>query len=74
MEILAPLVGLSCLMILAMFLLQGTNWVALLAIWAAVNGSGALGDLWLVSLALRYPKTALVVDEKNGIRVFVRKE
>jgi hypothetical protein len=71
--LLAPLVGLSCLAIIGMLLLRGTNWVALLALCATINGSGAFGDVWLVSLALRYPQSAYVVDEKDGIRVFIRK-
>lgn len=70
---LAPLVGLSCLAILGLFLLQGTVWVALFTLCAIVNGSGALGDLWLVSIALRYPKIAYVMDERDGIRVFMPK-
>jgi len=70
---LAPLVGLSCLAIMGMLLLRGTNWVALLALYATINGSGAFGDVWLVSLVLHYPQSAYVVDEKDGIRVFMRK-
>jgi hypothetical protein len=68
---LAPLVGLSCLAILGMFLLQGTGWVALLTLCAAINGSGALGDLWLVSIVLRYPRKACIVDERDGIRILM---
>ncbi|MCL4561998.1 MAG: DUF3267 domain-containing protein [Chloroflexi bacterium] len=71
---LAPLVGLSCLAVLGMFLLRGTNWVALLALCATINGSGACGDMWLGSIVLRYPKSAYVVDEKDGIRVFMRSD
>jgi hypothetical protein len=68
---LAPLVGLSCLAVLGMFLLQGTDWVALLTLCGVINGSGALGDLWLVSIVLRYPKIAYIVDERDGIRVLL---
>jgi len=71
--ILAPLVGLSCLAIIGMLLLRGTNWVALLALCATINGSGAFGDVWLVSLVLRYPRGAYVVDERDGVRVLMRK-
>jgi hypothetical protein len=56
-----------------MFLLQGTNWGALLALSATVNGCGAIGDMWIVSRVLRYPKTAYVVDERDGFRVLMRK-
>ena len=50
---LAPLVALSCLAVLGMFLLQGTDCVALLTLCAVINGSGALGDLWMVYIVLR---------------------
>ena len=70
--VLAPLFGLSGLAILGMILLQGTNWVALLAFLATLNGCGAFGDIWLVSIVLRYPRTAYVVDERDGVRVLVR--
>ena len=65
--------GLSALAILGMFLLQGSNWVALLALCAIINGSGAAGDLWMASIVLRYPRSAYVVDEKDGMRVLVRR-
>jgi Putative zincin peptidase len=71
---LAPLVGLSGMAILGMVLLQGTNWVALLILCAAMNGSGAIGDMAMVALVLRYPKTAYIVDERDGIRVFIRRK
>lgn len=70
---LAPLVGLSGLAILGMLLLQGTSWVALLAFCAVINGSGAVGDLWMVSIVLRYPRSAYIVDERDGIRVLMRR-
>ena len=69
----APLVGLSCLAILGMFLLRGTGWVALLTLCAIINAVGAIGDLWMVSMVLRYPKTAYVVDERDGFRVLLRR-
>lgn len=70
----APLVLLSGLAILGMLLLQGRDWVVLLALCAAINGSGAVGDLWLVSIALRYPAIAYIVDERDGLRVLLRRE
>lgn len=70
---LSPLVGISCLVVLGMFLLQETNWVALLALCATINGSGAFGDVWLALLVLRYPKSAYVVDERYGVWVLMRK-
>jgi hypothetical protein len=68
---LAPLVGLSLLAILGMIVFNGTFWVALLALCAAINGSGAIGDLWISMIVLRYPPEACVIDERDGIRVFL---
>ena len=70
---LAPLVVLSGLAILGMFLVQGTVWVAPLALCAALNAGGAAGDLWMASMILRYAKTAYIVDERDGFRVLSRK-
>jgi hypothetical protein len=68
---LAPLVALSCLAALGVLIVQGTGWVALFILCAALNGSGALGDVWLTSIALRYPEFAYIVDERDGIRVLM---
>ncbi len=70
----APLVVLSCLAVPGMVLLQGTVWVLLLAFCATMNWAGACGDLWMISVVLRYPKTAFVVDERDGFRVLLRQE
>ena len=51
---LAPLVVLSFLAILGMFILQGTIWVPLLTVCAAMNVGGAAADLWMISKILRY--------------------
>ncbi len=37
----------------------------------ALNVSGAIGDLMIVSIVLRYPSAALVIDEKDGMRIFL---
>ncbi len=68
---LAPLVGLSLLALLAMIVLAGTPWVGLLAFCAAANAAGATGDLWMVRIALRYPSTARLMDERDGVRIFL---
>lgn len=67
---LAPFVFISTLVVLGMWLLQGTMWVVLLGICGAINASGAIGDMWITMLVLRYATTALVMDERDGIRVF----
>ncbi len=70
---LAPLVFISVLVVLGMWALQGTLWVALLTICGTLNASGAVGDMWITSIVLRYPVTARIVDERDGIRVFLPK-
>lgn len=70
---LAPLAILSILVILGMWLMNGTLWVALLAICGAINAGGAIGDLWIAIIVLRYTNTAYVMDERDGMRVFLQK-
>jgi len=67
---LAPFLFISALVILGMWILQGTAWVALLVICGVVNASGAVGDMWITMIVLRYAATAYVMDERDGIRVF----
>jgi hypothetical protein len=67
---LAPIVFISALVVLGMWILQGTAWVALLAICGVVNESGAVGDMWITMIVLRYAATAYVMDERDGIRMF----
>jgi hypothetical protein len=68
---LAPLVALSLLAVLGMLLFQGTFGVVVFALCAVVNGSGAVGDLWITAIVLRFPARAYVIDERDGVRVFL---
>jgi hypothetical protein len=68
---LAPLIGLTALVILGMMVGRGTTWVALLALCGAVNGAGAIGDLWMSAIVARYNRAAYVIDERDGMRVFL---
>lgn len=71
---LAPLVGLSVLGA-AMLMLPLPGWLALwVVLCTAFNAGSAVGDLWLVRVALSYPRSVYVVDEKDGLRVFVARE
>ena len=70
---LAPFLSLSLLTIIGIWILSGTFWVVVLAIGGVINASGAVGDLWITTIVLRYPATAYVIDEKDGIRVFLPK-
>jgi len=71
---LAPLICLSILAILGMMALMGTAWVALFAFCATINAGGAIGDLWITKIVLRYPASAYIMDERDGIRVFLPDE
>lgn len=68
---LAPLVVISTLVIIGIWLLQGTVWVPLFALCGIFNASGAVGDMWMTMIVLRYPATAYVMDERDGLRIFL---
>ena len=70
---LAPFVLISALVVLGMGLTQGTFWVAVLGLCGAINACGAIGDMWITGIVLRYAPTAYVMDERDGIRVFLPK-
>ncbi len=69
--LLAPFVLISTLAVLGIWLVPGSQWVALFIICGTVNASGAIGDLWMMQIALRYPSTAMMMDARDGMRVFV---
>jgi hypothetical protein len=69
--ILAPLLSISVLMFLGILLLASTSLVWVLALWAIVNASAANVDIWITALVLRYPKSAYVVDEQDGMRILL---
>lgn len=68
---LAPLVCLSTLAGLGIILQAGTSYVWLWAIWATINGSATIGDLWMTAIVFRYPRHAYIIDERDGIRIFL---
>ena len=68
---LAPLVGLS-LVGMMLLMLPLPDWLLLIVIFSvAFNVGSAIGDMWLVRVALGYPPVAYVVDEKDGLRMFM---
>ena len=69
--ILAPLVSLSLLACFGILVLAGTSMIWLLAVWAAINGGAAIGDLWIMMIVLRYPSYAYIIDERDGMRIFM---
>ena len=68
---LTPLVVLTCLALLGIWLVQGTNWVVLFALIAVVNAGAAISDLWVIAILLRYPSSAWTVDDKDGMRILM---
>ena len=72
---LAPLLGLSGLALAAIAILAGNPagnpWVIWIIVYAALNAAGAAGDLWIALIVLRFPPQARVIDERDGMRVFV---
>ena len=67
---LAPLLGLSALGCLALLVVPA--WAGPWVLFALVaNAAGAAGDIWMSFIALRYPRSAWIVDERDGMRIFV---
>jgi len=70
---LAPLLVINLLYIGLTLLFSGSPFIFILLICATVNASGAVGDLWISKIVLGYPKSAFIMDEKDGVRVFLAK-
>jgi hypothetical protein len=69
--VLAPLLSLSVLMCLGIVFLAGNSMVWVLALWAIVNASAANADVWITVIVFRYPGSAYVVDEQDGMRILL---
>jgi hypothetical protein len=69
---LAPLVLLSIIALALIYALPDSVgfWIGVAAL---VNASGAIGDLWMTWVALRYPREVIVRDEADGIRLYMPK-
>jgi Putative zincin peptidase len=68
--LLTPFVFISALVVLGIWFLPVSQWILLLVICGVVNASGAIGDLWMTLITLRYPTTAFIMDERDRLRVF----
>ncbi len=68
---LAPLVAISILSLILLTLPLGGGAIAAIAFCAAINAAGAVGDMWITGIVLRYPPHAYIVDEKDGMRVLM---
>ncbi|MCZ7540925.1 MAG: DUF3267 domain-containing protein [Anaerolineae bacterium] len=69
--LLAPLViiTLGGVIVLPFVPWELASWIALAVV---VNASGAGGDLWMAIIARRYDAAALIRDEADGMRVYLR--
>lgn len=69
--ILAPLASLSVLALVGFGVFARTGWVPVLAVGAVVNAAGACADVYMAWLTARYPVVAYVIDEEDGLRMFL---
>lgn len=68
---LLPILAITLLGMLLVVLLP--DYMTLyIAIAVVINGSGAIGDVWMTLAALRHPPSALVLDEEDSIRIFAQ--
>lgn len=70
---LAPLVSVTILAALSVLILANYPIVWILALCATINGGGAIGDLWICAIVFRFPPHAYVIDERDGMRIFLPK-
>lgn len=68
---LAPLVVITLAGMMLMLLVPDTigYYVALAVIF---NAGSSIGDLWMAAVIWRYPQTALVRDEADSIRIYMK--
>lgn len=68
---LAPLVSITLggLALIALVPPGLAEWIALAT---TINAAGAVGDIWMAAVVLRYDATALIRDEEDSMRIFIR--
>ena len=71
---LAPLLVLSLIVLVVLAMPISANLATLLIICGSFNAAGAIGDLWITRIVLRYPAHAYVIDERDGVRIFMPEE
>ncbi len=47
-------------------------WPIGLALAVVLNAGGAIGDLWMTTIVLRYGPSALIRDEEDSMRIFAQ--
>lgn len=68
---LAPLILITIGAVILM-IFAGGSLRAAIALMGAVNIGGAVGDMWFVSVCLRYPRTLLARDLGDSVELFNR--
>jgi hypothetical protein len=66
----APFVGISLLAVCCFVLFPGSDWLLYPVAIGTLNATGCGGDFWIGVVVLRFSSSALIVDERDGIRVF----
>ncbi len=69
--LLAPFVLISAIVVVGLWLLPASLWTPVWVACGVFNASGAVGDLWMTLIALRYPARSRMMDERDGMRVFL---
>ena len=69
--LLAPLVIITLLAVVGMVLAGGTAVGFTLALCASFNATGACGDVYMTYFVCRYPAKAYIIDEADGLRLFL---
>jgi hypothetical protein len=66
---LAPLLYISLIGLVVMLFLPGevASWVAF---GMTINAAGAIGDIWMSMVALRFDSVILIRDEEDSMRIF----
>lgn len=68
---LAPIVGITLLgMILVAFVPDAIGYY--IALGVIINAANSIGDLWMTAVVVRYPPDALVRDEADSIRIYIK--
>ncbi len=67
---LTPLVVIT-LLGMCLGIILSDRWHFYLTLAVAINAGGAVGDMWMSWMVLRYPASALVRDEADSVRVFM---
>jgi hypothetical protein len=69
--LLTPLVALGLICGIGIALVAGSLYMFPLTLFAAFSFGRSSVSLWILAIILRYPASAYVIDERDGMRIFV---